>query len=43
MLDAIEEACARGAALVAVTHHDDELPRGIERRLALEAGRLRAL
>ncbi|HEX9052830.1 MAG TPA: ATP-binding cassette domain-containing protein [Anaeromyxobacter sp.] len=43
MLDAVEEACARGAALVAVTHHLDELPRGIERRLALEAGRLRPL
>jgi molybdate transport system ATP-binding protein len=43
MLDAVEEACAGGAAVVAVTHHDDELPRGIERRLALEAGRLRPL
>ena len=40
MLDAIEEACARGAALVAVTHHDDEVPRGVERRLALAGGRL---
>ncbi len=43
MLDAVEEACARGAALVAVTHHEDELPRGVERRLALEAGRLMPL
>jgi molybdate transport system ATP-binding protein len=43
MLDAIEEACAGGAALVAVTHHEDELPRGVERRLALEGGRLRPL
>ena len=41
MLDAIDEACARGAALVAVTHHDDEVPRGVHRRLALEGGRLR--
>jgi molybdate transport system ATP-binding protein len=42
MLDAIEEACGQGAALVAVTHHDDEVPRGVERRLALGGGRLRA-
>jgi molybdate transport system ATP-binding protein len=41
VLDAIEESCARGAALVAVTHHDDEVPRGVERRLVLEGGRLR--
>jgi molybdate transport system ATP-binding protein len=42
MLDAIEEACARGAALVAVTHHADEVPGGVHRRLVLEGGRLRA-
>jgi len=41
-LDAVEEACARGAALVAVTHHEDEVPRGVHRRLTLEGGRLRA-
>jgi molybdate transport system ATP-binding protein len=41
MLDAIEEACARGAALVTVTHHEDEVPGGVHRRLALEGGRLR--
>jgi molybdate transport system ATP-binding protein len=42
ILDAVEEACARGAALVAVTHHPDELPRGVHRRYVLEGGRLRA-
>ena len=41
VLDAVEEACARGAALVAVTHHEDEVPRGVARRLVLEGGRLR--
>jgi molybdate transport system ATP-binding protein len=38
--DAVVEACARGAALVTVTHHEDELPRGVERAAILEGGRL---
>jgi molybdate transport system ATP-binding protein len=37
----VARACDEGAALVAVTHHRDELPPGIERILALEGGRLR--
>jgi molybdate transport system ATP-binding protein len=40
-LAAVEEAGARGAALVVVTHHADEVPRGVHRRLVLEGGRLR--
>ncbi len=40
-LAAIDEAGRRGAALVAVTHHADEVPRGVHRRLVLEGGRLR--
>jgi molybdate transport system ATP-binding protein len=40
-LAAVEEAGARGAALVTVTHHADEVPRGVHRRLVLEGGRLR--
>jgi molybdate transport system ATP-binding protein len=40
VLAAVEEACADGAALVAVTHHEDELPRGVGRVLRLEDGRL---
>jgi ABC-type molybdenum transport system ATPase subunit/photorepair protein PhrA len=38
----VTEACDAGAALVAVTHHRDELPPGISRVLSLEAGRLRS-
>ncbi len=38
--DAVEEACARGAALVTVTHHEDEIPRGVSRAAFLEHGRL---
>jgi molybdate transport system ATP-binding protein len=41
VLGAVEEACAAGAALVAVTHHVDELPGGIARVHRLEGGRLR--
>jgi molybdate transport system ATP-binding protein len=37
----VAEACDAGAALVAVTHHRDELPPGISRVLALEDGKLR--
>jgi molybdate transport system ATP-binding protein len=37
----VASACDAGAALVAVTHHRDELPPGIERILLLEGGRLR--
>jgi molybdate transport system ATP-binding protein len=37
---AVARACDAGAALVAVTHHRDELPPGIERVLALAGGRL---
>ncbi len=37
----VAHACDAGAALVTVTHHEDELPPGIERVLALEDGRLR--
>jgi molybdate transport system ATP-binding protein len=40
VLGAVEEACARGAALVAVTHHADELPHATHRVLRLEGGRL---
>jgi molybdate transport system ATP-binding protein len=39
-LAAVEEASARGAAVVAVTHHDDELPHALHRRLSLSDGRL---
>jgi molybdate transport system ATP-binding protein len=42
MLDAIERACERGAALVTATHHEDEIPRGVGRVLRLEGGRLLA-
>jgi molybdate transport system ATP-binding protein len=42
VIAAVADACEAGAALVAVTHHADELPPGIGRVLALEAGRLRA-
>jgi molybdate transport system ATP-binding protein len=42
VIDAVADACEAGAALVAVTHHADELPPGIGRVLALDAGRLRA-
>jgi molybdate transport system ATP-binding protein len=38
----VAEACDAGAALVAVTHHEDDLPPGVSRILALEGGRLRA-
>jgi len=37
----VGQACDAGAALVTVTHHDDELPPGIARILSLEGGRLR--
>jgi molybdate transport system ATP-binding protein len=37
----VAQACDAGAALVAVTHHEDDLPPGISRVLALEGGRLR--
>jgi len=37
----VARACDDGAALVTVTHHEDELPPGIGRVLALEGGRLR--
>jgi molybdate transport system ATP-binding protein len=37
----VASACDAGAALVAVTHHRDELPPGIDRILVLEGGRLR--
>jgi molybdate transport system ATP-binding protein len=37
----VAEACDGGAALVAVTHHTDDLPPGISRVLSLEGGRLR--
>jgi molybdate transport system ATP-binding protein len=40
VLAAVEDVCARGAALVAVTHHEDEIPRGVTRVLRLEDGRL---
>ncbi len=40
VLAAVEEACAHGAAVVAVMHHEDELPRGVGRVLRLEDGRL---
>jgi molybdate transport system ATP-binding protein len=40
VLSAVEEACARGAAAVAVSHHADELPRGVRRVGQLEGGRL---
>jgi molybdate transport system ATP-binding protein len=40
VLQAVEDACAGGAALVAVTHHEDEVPRGVSRVLRLERGRL---
>jgi molybdate transport system ATP-binding protein len=40
VIEAIADACEAGAALVAVTHHADELPPGIGRVLALESGRL---
>jgi molybdate transport system ATP-binding protein len=39
-LAAVEEASARGAAVVAVTHHEDELPHALDRRLSLSDGRL---
>lgn len=41
ILSALEEESARGTGLVAVTHHADELPRAVQRRLVLEGGRLR--
>jgi molybdate transport system ATP-binding protein len=41
VLEAVEDACALGAALVLVTHHEDEVPRGVGRVLRLEEGRLR--
>ena len=40
ILAAVEEACARGAAAVAVSHHPDELPRGVRRIGLLDGGRL---
>ncbi len=40
VLGAIEDACAQGAALVTVTHHEDESPRGVARVLRLDGGRL---
>jgi molybdate transport system ATP-binding protein len=39
-LRVVGEACDRGTSLVAVTHHRDELPAGVERVLVLEGGRL---
>ncbi len=39
---AVEEACGRGTALVAVTHHEDELPRGVRRAARLEGGAIAA-
>jgi molybdate transport system ATP-binding protein len=41
VLEAVEDACALGAALVLVTHHEDEVPRGVGRVLRIEEGRLR--
>jgi len=38
--EAIEEACGRGAALVTVTHHEDEIPRGVRSVARLEGGAL---
>jgi molybdate transport system ATP-binding protein len=40
MLAALEEACAAGAAAIAVSHHGDELPRGIRRVGWLDGGRI---
>ncbi len=40
VLAAVEDACADGGALVTVTHHLDELPRGVARVLRLDGGRL---
>jgi len=40
VLSVVDDACAGGAALVAVTHHEDEVPRGVGRVLRLEGGRL---
>ncbi len=40
MLEAIEKACAGSAALVTVTHHPDEIPRGTGRVPWFEAGRM---
>jgi molybdate transport system ATP-binding protein len=40
ILVAVEEACARGTSAVAVSHHADELPRGVRRIGQLDGGRL---
>jgi molybdate transport system ATP-binding protein len=40
VLAALDDAGAAGAALVAVTHHRDEIPHGVGRVLRLEGGRL---
>jgi molybdate transport system ATP-binding protein len=41
VIGTVAQACDAGAALVAVTHHQDDLPPGISRVLSLEGGRLR--
>jgi molybdate transport system ATP-binding protein len=38
--EALEEASDRGVALVTVTHHADEIPRGVRRAALLDRGRL---
>ena len=40
VLEVVQEACARGAAVVAVSHHADELPAGTRRVGTLGRGRL---
>jgi molybdate transport system ATP-binding protein len=40
VLGTVARACDAGAALVAVTHHAGDLPPGVSRVLALDAGRL---
>jgi molybdate transport system ATP-binding protein len=40
MLAALEEACAAGAAAIAVSHHADELPTGVRRVGWLDGGRI---
>ena len=40
VLEVVQEACARGAAVVAVSHHADELPAGTRRVGTLDGGRL---
>jgi molybdate transport system ATP-binding protein len=43
VLRAIEEAAAAGAAVVAVSHHADELPGGADGVARLEGGRLQVV